>query len=302
MCLCSCSHIYSATVLSDSASPPLKNHTRCVHPTFLFCALCTMSVCVLAAVYTAPFSCLTLPHHLLWITQVACILLPMCFFYDIFWVFLSPYFFGGNSVMVEVRNALWWWFEQRVICIMLYYAVLCCTILYYTVLYYGGLSSAFYVLYCTILYYTMVVWAARYMYYAVLCCTILWWRWATHYGGREQRVVLILWCSTCAFKIVAQKRSAPVWLWHFYIIVFMSVAFGKQHSHAHHRAFADVQCKQKATPLCTSPSVRQCCVHVQINACLDTTKYTPMICVYWTQRLFAPRECTPMLCAFGKQQ
>ncbi|KAF5840585.1 signal peptide peptidase-domain-containing protein [Dunaliella salina] len=36
--------------------------------------------------------------------KVACILLPLCFLYDIFWVFLSPYFFGGESVMVEVAH------------------------------------------------------------------------------------------------------------------------------------------------------------------------------------------------------
>mmetsp|Transcript_27243 Transcript_27243/g.73614 ORF Transcript_27243/g.73614 Transcript_27243/m.73614 type:complete len:548 (-) Transcript_27243:211-1854(-) len=36
--------------------------------------------------------------------KVACVLLPLCFLYDIFWVFLSPYFFGGESVMVEVAH------------------------------------------------------------------------------------------------------------------------------------------------------------------------------------------------------
>lgn len=28
--------------------------------------------------------------------------MPLCFFYDIFWVFISPYIFQGESVMVEV--------------------------------------------------------------------------------------------------------------------------------------------------------------------------------------------------------
>lgn len=35
--------------------------------------------------------------------QVACILLPLCFVYDIFWVFIEPLIMGGTSVMVEVR-------------------------------------------------------------------------------------------------------------------------------------------------------------------------------------------------------
>ena len=34
--------------------------------------------------------------------QVACILLPLCFLYDIFWVFITPVIMGGKSVMVEV--------------------------------------------------------------------------------------------------------------------------------------------------------------------------------------------------------
>lgn len=34
--------------------------------------------------------------------QVACILLPLAFAYDVFWVFLSPLLFNGTSVMVEV--------------------------------------------------------------------------------------------------------------------------------------------------------------------------------------------------------
>ena len=34
--------------------------------------------------------------------QVACILLPLCFLYDIFWVFITPLIMGGKSVMVEV--------------------------------------------------------------------------------------------------------------------------------------------------------------------------------------------------------
>ena len=34
------------------------------------------------------------------------ILLSLLFFYDIFWVFLSPYLFGGKSVMVEVATGL----------------------------------------------------------------------------------------------------------------------------------------------------------------------------------------------------
>lgn len=37
-----------------------------------------------------------------WIVQVACILLPLCFVYDIFWVFIEPLIMGGTSVMVEV--------------------------------------------------------------------------------------------------------------------------------------------------------------------------------------------------------
>ena len=36
--------------------------------------------------------------------QVACILLPLCFMYDIFWVFITPVIMGGKSVMVEVRT------------------------------------------------------------------------------------------------------------------------------------------------------------------------------------------------------
>lgn len=38
--------------------------------------------------------------------QVACILLPLCFLYDIFWVFITPIIMGGKSVMVEV-SPLW---------------------------------------------------------------------------------------------------------------------------------------------------------------------------------------------------
>lgn len=37
------------------------------------------------------------------VMQVACILLPLCFAYDIFWVFITPLMMGGKSVMVEVR-------------------------------------------------------------------------------------------------------------------------------------------------------------------------------------------------------
>ncbi|KAL6753469.1 signal peptide peptidase-like protein [Haematococcus lacustris] len=36
--------------------------------------------------------------------KVACILLPLLFFYDVFWVFLSPLLFNGTSVMVEVAS------------------------------------------------------------------------------------------------------------------------------------------------------------------------------------------------------
>ena len=34
--------------------------------------------------------------------QVACILLPLCFLYDVFWVFLQPLLTNGDSVMVKV--------------------------------------------------------------------------------------------------------------------------------------------------------------------------------------------------------
>ena len=34
--------------------------------------------------------------------QVACVLLPLCFCYDVFWVFLQPLLTDGPSVMVEV--------------------------------------------------------------------------------------------------------------------------------------------------------------------------------------------------------
>ena len=34
--------------------------------------------------------------------QVACILLPLCFLYDIFWVFLQPLLTHSDSVMVDV--------------------------------------------------------------------------------------------------------------------------------------------------------------------------------------------------------
>ncbi|KAJ9515138.1 hypothetical protein QJQ45_028935, partial [Haematococcus lacustris] len=40
------------------------------------------------------------------VLQVACILLPLLFFYDVFWVFLSPLLFNGTSVMVEVGQGL----------------------------------------------------------------------------------------------------------------------------------------------------------------------------------------------------
>jgi hypothetical protein len=33
--------------------------------------------------------------------QVASVLLPLCFLYDIFWVFLQPLLLGGPSVMVQ---------------------------------------------------------------------------------------------------------------------------------------------------------------------------------------------------------
>jgi signal peptide peptidase-like protein 2B len=37
--------------------------------------------------------------------RVACVLLPLCFFYDVFWVFLQPLLFGdGSSVMVQVAE------------------------------------------------------------------------------------------------------------------------------------------------------------------------------------------------------
>ena len=37
--------------------------------------------------------------------KVACVLLPLCFFYDVFWVFLQPLLFGGgSSVMVQVAE------------------------------------------------------------------------------------------------------------------------------------------------------------------------------------------------------
>ena len=35
--------------------------------------------------------------------QVACVLLPLCFLYDVFWVFLQPLLIGGPSVMVQAR-------------------------------------------------------------------------------------------------------------------------------------------------------------------------------------------------------
>lgn len=35
--------------------------------------------------------------------QVASILLPLCFVYDVFWVFLQPLLTHGDSVMVKVR-------------------------------------------------------------------------------------------------------------------------------------------------------------------------------------------------------
>lgn len=37
--------------------------------------------------------------------RVAAILLPLCFMYDVFWVFIQPMIFGGGrSVMVEVAK------------------------------------------------------------------------------------------------------------------------------------------------------------------------------------------------------
>ena len=38
--------------------------------------------------------------------QVASVLLPLCFLYDIFWVFLQPLLLGGPSVMVEACTLL----------------------------------------------------------------------------------------------------------------------------------------------------------------------------------------------------
>ena len=35
--------------------------------------------------------------------QVASVLLPLCFLYDVFWVFLQPLLIGGPSVMVQAR-------------------------------------------------------------------------------------------------------------------------------------------------------------------------------------------------------
>ena len=40
--------------------------------------------------------------------QVACVLLPLSFAYDIFWVFISPYLTHGDSVMVKVCAILFW--------------------------------------------------------------------------------------------------------------------------------------------------------------------------------------------------
>jgi len=36
--------------------------------------------------------------------QVACVLLPLSFFYDVFWVFIQPYLTHGDSVMVKVPS------------------------------------------------------------------------------------------------------------------------------------------------------------------------------------------------------
>lgn len=38
--------------------------------------------------------------------KVAAFFLSLAFFYDIFWVFISPYFFGGKSVMVAVASSV----------------------------------------------------------------------------------------------------------------------------------------------------------------------------------------------------
>jgi len=137
-------------------------------------------VCVLAAIYTAPLSCLTLPHHLLRITHVACILLSFFVLYvPCLCVFLQPYIqrhfpvwlclttsyeshrlrasyfpcaFSTTSSGCSCRptfleaTALWWRWGMH---------------------YGGGLSSALYVLCCTMLY------------YAVLYC-----------GGGEQRIMV----------------------------------------------------------------------------------------------------------------
>ncbi|KRX05413.1 hypothetical protein PPERSA_05522 [Pseudocohnilembus persalinus] len=45
------------------------------------------------------FKVIVMPNY-----KVAAIFLSLAFFYDIFWVFISPYFFGGNSVMVTVAS------------------------------------------------------------------------------------------------------------------------------------------------------------------------------------------------------
>lgn len=36
------------------------------------------------------------------VLQVACLLLPLCFLYDVFWVFIQPLLTDGPSVMVKV--------------------------------------------------------------------------------------------------------------------------------------------------------------------------------------------------------
>ena len=40
--------------------------------------------------------------------QVAMILLPLAFVYDVFWVFIEPMIFSGPSVMVKVCFAQAW--------------------------------------------------------------------------------------------------------------------------------------------------------------------------------------------------
>lgn len=112
-------HAFSAELVSDLVLLTTNNqaltHNCLPAPTILPpTPVLRSQLCVPVSLLTGPSApCSTLIHRscLLYeqimasgslTPQVASILLPLCFAYDIFWVFIQPLLTDGKSVMVEV--------------------------------------------------------------------------------------------------------------------------------------------------------------------------------------------------------